>query len=370
MAQRVSTFVEGFHEAAACARMPYRALRPWREGEATEPRISALGLGGSPFGDVYGEVPQESVDAVVECAIRGGVNVIDTAYWYGQGASESRLGKALQKIPREAYYLHSKCGRYEKDVRKMFDFSAERTLRAVDEALRRLGVEYLDCMQIHDPEYAPSLDVILEETLPALQKAKDAGKIRKIGITGYPLALHRELLKRSTVQIDTCLFYCHYSLNDTSLFDDQELFTLLRDKDVGWLNASPISMGLLSGGDPPKWHPASAEVKTACQTAAKICREKSVSLPKLAIDFALRNTQVPCTLSGAATKEIMQANLETAYSAGKLSGVEQEVQTELRERVFATLSQPSWEGVEVAQYHELLQRAKETGEAGATLSTN
>mmetsp|Transcript_22496 Transcript_22496/g.40396 ORF Transcript_22496/g.40396 Transcript_22496/m.40396 type:complete len:381 (-) Transcript_22496:71-1213(-) len=368
------TFVEGFHDLEACQRMVYRSAAPWNHTSAdgkTKPRLlSILGLGTSPFGDVYNKVSQDNVHAVVETALRNGVNVIDTAYWYGQGMSEKRLGLALRDIPRQAYYLHTKCGRYEKEVRKMFDFSAERTLRAVDDALEHLGVEYIDVMQIHDPEYAPSLDIILEETLPALQKAKEAGKIKRIGITGYPLSIHREILKRSKVEIDMCLFYCHYSLNDTTLFEDAELMELLRTKNVEWMNASALSMGLLTPNGPPQWHPAHAPVKEAARKAVALCAENNVSLPKLAVNFSLREPRIPSTLVGAENVEMMKVNLHAATNLDDLSEVEERTLTQLREEIFAPLEQPTWEDMEVTQYKEMLEHAIATNQDGGTLSSN
>jgi hypothetical protein len=78
-------------------------------------------------------------------------------------------------------------GRYELEAAKMFDFSYERTLRSVEDSLRLLQVDYVDVIQVHDLEFAPSLDVIVRETLPALHQIKASGKARFIGITGYPL---------------------------------------------------------------------------------------------------------------------------------------------------------------------------------------
>lgn len=113
--------------------------------------------------------------------------------------------------------MATKVGRYKPEVDEMFDFSAERTLRSVDESLQRLGLDYVDIIQVmrkkpkqfdkmshihvltrlhyrfsinsqvHDMEFAPNLDIIINETLPALQKIKQSGKARFIGITGYPL---------------------------------------------------------------------------------------------------------------------------------------------------------------------------------------
>ena len=80
--------------------------------------------------------------------VKAGINYIDTAPWYGQGRSEEVLGRALRQVPRQAYYLATKVGRYELEVGGMFDFSKERVTRSVSESLERLGVEYLDLIQV------------------------------------------------------------------------------------------------------------------------------------------------------------------------------------------------------------------------------
>ncbi|CAK8996866.1 L-galactose dehydrogenase (At-GalDH) (L-GalDH) [Durusdinium trenchii] len=331
--------------------------------------LSALGLGSSAFGEVYESgVTQEQVDEVVHCAIKAGVNVIDTAFWYGQGLAEERLGKALQHIPRQAYYVHTKCCRYEKDVDKMFDFSAERTLAAVDDAIARLGCGYLDAMQIHDPEYAPSVDILVEQTLPALQKAKDAGKIKQIGLTGYPLALHRELIERSTVQIDTCLFYCHYSMHDTSLVDSGML-DFLDAKGVGCLNASPLSMGLLTERGPPAWHPATPEIKAVCRDAAMYCKAEGVALPRLAVDFSLRHPRIPTTFLSTNFVEQMERNIDAVRNLGKLSEKEQAVEKHINTTFFEPLGNASWEGVELKAFADLKQRVADGDTNAGTIST-
>jgi aryl-alcohol dehydrogenase-like predicted oxidoreductase len=66
----------------------------------------------------------------------------------------------------------------------MFDFTAERVTASVETSLRRMGVSYLDAIQIHDPEFAPSIEIIVNETLPALVKLREAGKVKMIGMTG------------------------------------------------------------------------------------------------------------------------------------------------------------------------------------------
>ena len=155
--------------------------------------------------------PQLCVQAreLVLGVLKAGVNMIDSSHWYGQGRSERMLGYALKGVPRSAYYINTKIGRYDKDPMRMFDFSYEKTYQAGLDSLRRLGLEQIDSLQIHDPEFAPSIEVVVDECIPALQKLKAEGKIRLIGMTGYPLELQQEKnektrkkAKRTTPSID------------------------------------------------------------------------------------------------------------------------------------------------------------------------
>lgn len=110
--------------------------------------------------------------------------------YYGDTLAETVLGKALKTmpIPRESYVVSTKCGRYGSG----FDFSAERVTRSVDESLERLNLDYVDIILCHDIEFG-SLDQIVYETVPALQKLKDSGKVRHIGISGLPLHIFRSV---------------------------------------------------------------------------------------------------------------------------------------------------------------------------------
>jgi L-galactose dehydrogenase len=86
----------------------------------------------------------------------------------------------LRHIPRDQYLLATKVARYGTHIED-FDFSAARTLRSLDESLSRLGVDYVDFIQVHDVEFG-HIPTIVEETIPALRKAQSAGNARFIGI--------------------------------------------------------------------------------------------------------------------------------------------------------------------------------------------
>ena len=259
-------------------RMEYRPLGN------TGMQLSILGMGGSGYGSVYGNYDEdEAIQSVKYAIIDKGINYIDTAYWYGQGSSEVFLGKALKEIPRSSYYIGTKVGRYEQDAQNMFDFSAEKVTRSTEESLQRLQLSYVDLLQVHDIEFAPSIEMIVNETLPAVERLRDRGLCRFIGITGYPIKVLQDVLERSSVKIDSVLSYCRLTLCDTSLADH---FKYFQSKGIPLINASPIGMGLLSPVPLQPWHPASDEIKQACAKAVKHCEMKGVDIGRLAIHYS------------------------------------------------------------------------------------
>lgn len=264
-------------------------------------RVSALSLGASSLGSVFRQIDEAEGIRTVHTAVDLGINFIDVSPYYGLTKAETVLGKALKEIPRDRYYLATKVGRYG-DAE--FDFSAGRVTASVDESLARLNVDYVDLIQCHDIEFG-SLDQVVDETIPALCRLQEQGKVRFVGITGLPLKIFRYVLDRT--EVDTILSYCHYSLNDTEL---EGLIPYLKEKQVGIINASPLSMGLLSNRGAPGWHPASEEVKQACARAAAFCREQGVDIVQLAIQFSVSHPDLSTTLVGTANPENIEKNVK------------------------------------------------------------
>jgi L-galactose dehydrogenase len=264
-------------------------------------RVSMLGYGASPLGGVFRNVDDAEGIRTVHTAIELGINFIDVSPYYGLAKAEFVLGKALQSIPRDQYYLATKVGRYGVD---QFDFSARRVTESVDESLARLNVDYVDVIQCHDIEFG-SLDQVIDETLPSLRKLQQQGKVRFVGITGLPLRIYRHVLDRA--ELDTVLSYCHYSLNDAAL---EELVPYLQEKRVGIINASPLSMGLLSNRGAPGWHPASGEIKAACARAAESCHERGADIARLAVQFSTSCPALATTLVGTADPDNLKKNVQ------------------------------------------------------------
>ncbi|KAL8208827.1 hypothetical protein R6Q57_008239 [Mikania cordata] len=275
-------------------------------------KLSCVGFGASPLGSVFGPVSDEEAIAAVREAFRLGINFFDTSPYYGATLSEKVLGKALKAVgvPRNQYIVSTKCGRYKEG----FDFSAKRVTKSIDESLERLQMDYVDIFQCHDIEFG-SLDQIVNETIPALQKLKEAGKIRFIGITGLPLGIFSYVLDRVPPgTVDVILSYCHYGINDTTL---EELLPYLKSKGVGVISASPLAMGLLTDSGPPEWHPASPELKAVCQTAAAFCKKKGKDISKLAMQYSLCNKDISTVLVGMKSVEQVQINVAAAAELAK-----------------------------------------------------
>ncbi|HVT80193.1 MAG TPA: aldo/keto reductase [Phycisphaerae bacterium] len=267
--------------------------------------VSVLSFGASPLGGVFREiVPGQGVLAV-HTALDLGVNFIDVSPFYGLTKAETTLGNALRGIDRSRYYLATKVGRYGHEM-KDFDFTAARVTRSVDESLARLGVDYVDIIQCHDIEFG-NLSQVVNETLPALKKVVAAGKARFIGITGLPLKVFPAVIDVAGGQVDTILSYCHYSMNDTALAG---LLPYLQQKGLGIINASPLSMGLLSESGPPNWHPAPAEIRAACAKAAAFCKARGADIAKLAVQFAVAESRIATTLVGTASPENIMRNVK------------------------------------------------------------
>lgn len=277
--------------------------------------ISVVSYGAASIGNEYGNLDEAQGIRSLHVALDGGVNFIDTSPYYGRTLSEKVLGKAFKEIRRDRFIIGTKCGRY--DVEK-FDFSADRVTRSVDESLQRMGLEHLDIIQCHDIEF-DRLDQVVNESLPALRKLQQQGKVGFIGVTGFPLKIFKYILDRA--ELDCMLSYCHYSLNNTSLLG---VIPYLKAKGVGIMSASPFSERLLTRQPLPTWHHAPPILREYCSKAVQHCDRKGVDIASLAIQFCVENPDITTTVAGTANP---------ANMANILKWIEQPLDRELLEEV-------------------------------------
>ncbi len=253
--------------------------------------LSVLSFGASSLGQEFRQVDINEALRSVRVALDSGMNFIDTSPYYGRGMSEVLLGVALRDVPRESYFLGTKLGRY--DVAH-FDFSAKRVEESIDVSLHRMGVDYLDVILCHDIEFV-DMSQIVDETLPALRKIQEQGKVRFIGVSGYPMNIFKYILDRT--ELDVILSYNHYTLQNTMLAD---LAPYLKNKGVGIINAAPFSARLLTDAPLPPWHKATEEVRAVCRLASEHCQAQGTELAKLALQFSIAHPDLTTCVTGSA----------------------------------------------------------------------
>ena len=254
--------------------------------------LPVLSFGASSMGQEFRSVDLNEALESVHAALDVGMNFIDTSPYYGRGMAEVLLGVALRGIPRDRYILGTKLGRF---APARFDFSAKRVAESVEVSLHRMGVEYLDICLCHDIEFV-DLSQIVNETLPALRERQKQGKVRFVGISGYPMKIFKSVLDRT--DLDVILSYNHYTLQNTMLAD---LAPFLKQKGVGIMNAAPFSARLLANAPLPKWHKATAEVRAVARRAAEHCASKGSDIAKLALQFSIRNPDMATCITGSAS---------------------------------------------------------------------
>ena len=283
--------------------------------------VPILSFGASSVGQEFRSITLDEALGSVQAALDGGMNLIDTSPFYGRGMSEVLLGIALKNVPRDRYLLCTKLGRYSLEH---FDFSARRVAESVDVSLHRLGTDHLDIILCHDIEFVPMQQVV-DETLPALRKAQAAGKVRFVGVSGYPQKIFRFIGEQA--EVDCVLSYNQYTLQNTRFAEETVPF--LKARGIGAMNAGPFSARLLTDAPLPAWLKEPEAVKAAARQAAELCRSRGTPIAKLALQFSLANPGIATTIAGSANP----ANIR-AWAAWAAEPLDQTLLAEVQE-IFA-----------------------------------
>lgn len=278
----------------------------YREIGRTGMKVSALSFGASSLGSVFRDTKESEAIAAVHTAVEMGMNFIDVSPYYGHYKAETVLGKALREIPRDRYYLSTKVGRYGKDGVNTWDYSGRRATESVYESMERLGVDYIDLINVHDIEFA-DLHQVVEETLPALVELREKGVVGHVGITDLQLENLQWVVDHAAPgTVESILNFCHFTLNDDKLLDFLDYF---EKRGIGVINASPLSMGLLSQRGVPAWHPAPASLMEACRRAVEHCSAKGYPIEKLAMQFSVSEPRIATTLFSSANPANVAKNI-------------------------------------------------------------
>jgi aryl-alcohol dehydrogenase-like predicted oxidoreductase len=284
----------------------------YREIGKTGMKVSNLSFGASSLGGVFHSLKEEAGIQAVYTAIENGINFIDVSPYYGHLKAEIVLGKALKNIDRDKYYLSTKVGRYGKDGKNYWDYSPRKATESVYESLDRLNVDHIDLINIHDIEFS-DLEQICHETLPTLVELKNSGIVKHVGITNLNLRHFKYVIDHVAAgTVESVLSFCHYTLNDDALADYLDYF---ESKEIGVINASPYSMGLLTERGVPDWHPAPEALKRLARKAVDFCKGKGISIEQLAVSFSVENPRISTTLFSTTNPDNVLKTIEYANNS-------------------------------------------------------
>jgi D-threo-aldose 1-dehydrogenase len=264
-------------------------------------RVSPICIGTSPLASMpalYGyEVAGDRAEATVLAALRGPFNFMDTSNNYGGGSAERRIGRALAAagcLP-DGFVLATKV-----DADPVTgDFSGERVKRSVAESLERLGLDRVQLMYLHDPEYHLTFAEAMAPGGPveALTALRDEGVLGWLGVAGGPVRLMRDFI--ATGEFGAVLSHNRFTLVDRSagpLMDDAAA------RGVAFVNGAPYGGGILARGPgaQPKYayRPAGEAVLAAVRAMQRACAAHGVPLAAAALQFSLRDPRVTSTVVG------------------------------------------------------------------------
>ncbi|MBE1533689.1 aldo/keto reductase [Actinomadura algeriensis] len=300
-------------------------------------QVSALALGAMNFGAI-GRTTQDEATAIVDAALDGGINLIDTADMYGQGESEEMVGRAIAGR-RDDIVLATKATMPMGDERNRQGGSRRWLVTALDDSLRRLGVDHVDLYQMHrwDPRTSD------EETLSALTDLQRAGKIRYFGSSTFPAyriveaqwAAREHRLSRYVTEQPA------YSILQRGI--ETHVLPVTEQYGLGVLAWSPLASGWLSGAVRAGREIATSRAKTlperfdmtlahnrarldAVERLAKVADEAGLTMIQLALGFVTAHPGVTSALIGPRTPEHLHAQLaaaDTVLAADVLDAIDE-----------------------------------------------
>jgi aryl-alcohol dehydrogenase-like predicted oxidoreductase len=310
--------------------MQYRTLG------RTGVQVSSLALGAMNFGQI-GRTTQDDATAIVDAALEGGINIIDTADWYSGGESEEMVGKAIAGR-RDDIVLATKANMPMGDERNHQGSSRRWLVTELDNSLRRLDVDHVDLYQIH--RWDPSTSD--EETQSALTDLQRAGKIRYFGSSTFPAyrlvqaqwaAREYHLSRYVTEQPG-------YSILQRGI--ETHVLPVTEQYGLGVLAWSPLASGWLSGAIREGREIATSRSKTlpqrfdtaipanrakldAVEQLAKVAAEAGLTMIQLALGFVTAHPAVTSAIIGPRTLDHLHSQLaaaDTVLSADVLDAID------------------------------------------------
>lgn len=288
---------------------------------------SQLGFGAAPLGNMFRDIPEAEAQATVDAAWTDGIRYFDTAPFYGAGLAELRLGAALADKPRDQYVISTKVGRlvldevedvsardlgekgdvfkYGRPNKIVNDYSADATLRSIEDSLKRLKTDHIDIAFVHDVAqdfYGDAWLSVFETArtgaFKALDRLRDEGVIKAWGLGVNRVEPIELLLALDGPRPDGFLLAGRYTLldHDRAL---QRVVPMVAERDLSLIVGGPYSSGALVGGPNFEYAPATPEILSKVAAIKSIADRHGISMKAAGLQFALANPVVAAVIPGA-----------------------------------------------------------------------
>lgn len=286
-----------------------------------------IGFGTAPLGNMFRAIPEEEAAATVTAAWDQGIRYFDTAPFYGAGLAEIRLGDVLSAHPRDDYVLSTKVGRVILDETEdvsardmgekgglfahgrpnkvVNDYSADATLRSIDDSLKRLKTDRLDIVWVHDiaqdfygDEWLAMFESARTGAFRALTRLRDEGVIKGWGVGVNRVEALELTLDLDEPQPDAFLLAGRYTLldHDRAL---QRLLPAALEQQVDIVIGGPYSSGILAGGKHFEYQEASAEIISKVERIKALTAEHGIGIKAAALQFSLAHQATAAVIPGA-----------------------------------------------------------------------
>jgi len=290
-----------------------------------------LGFGTAPLGNMYRNIPEEEAIATVDAAWESGIRYFDAAPLYGAGLAEMRLGEALSKRNRDEYVLSTKVGRVISDEledtssrdmgekgglfefgRKnkiINDYSADATLRSVEQSLNRLKTDRLDFVYIHDvaqdfygDEWVGQFESARTGAFRVLTRLREEGVIKGWGLGVNRVEPIEIMLELEEAKPDVSLLAGRYTLLDHERALQRVMPEAVKHN-MDIVVGGPYSSGVLAGGTHFEYQKASSDIMEKVEKIKAIADRHQISIKAAAVQFSLANPAVAAVIPGASRPE-------------------------------------------------------------------
>lgn len=290
-----------------------------------------LGFGAAPLGNMFRNIPDSEAAATVDAAWNLGTRYFDTAPFYGAGLSEIRLGKELSKRKRSEYVLSTKVGRlildeledasardlgekgdifkYGRANKVVYDYTAAGTRKSIQDSLKRMNVDHIDFVWVHDiaqdfhgDGWLGMFEIARQGAFVALSQLRDEGVIKGWGLGVNKVQPVELLLDLSAVRPDATLLAGRYTLLDHELAL-QRLMPAAAAKGVDIVIGGPYSSGVLAGGSHFEYGPVPKEIASKVEKIKALCTRHDVPIKAAALQFSLAHPASAAVIPGASKPE-------------------------------------------------------------------